>query len=179
MRPCWIARHSTITNTAARQMATGMGIALIARFMGPTWGPSGDARTQVGPILAPRTFLSGVIWPALFVTGCTESCHFENSWCNHWRKCHEILFPFQWLSKKSNFVIGQCRAKSIISASYTSCKSGVQVGLANNRHVHAMLHIGFCDFCSTEKQTNSQRLNSWPKTDSDERISPCCYVVYM
>ena len=34
---------------------------LIARFMGPTWGPSGAARTQVGPMLAPSTFLSGPV----------------------------------------------------------------------------------------------------------------------
>ena len=27
--------------------------ALIARFMGPTWGSSGTDRTQVGPMLAP------------------------------------------------------------------------------------------------------------------------------
>ena len=27
--------------------------ALIATFMGPTWGPSGADRTQVGPMLAP------------------------------------------------------------------------------------------------------------------------------
>ena len=33
--------------------------ALIARFRGPTWGPSGAARTQVGPMLAPWTLLSG------------------------------------------------------------------------------------------------------------------------
>ena len=32
---------------------------LLARFMGPTWGPSGDDRTQVGPMLAPWTLLSG------------------------------------------------------------------------------------------------------------------------
>ena len=34
---------------------------LIARFMGPTWGPSGANRTQVGPMLAPWTLLSGNI----------------------------------------------------------------------------------------------------------------------
>ena len=34
-------------------------ITLRARFMGPTWGPSGAYRTQVGPILAPWTLLSG------------------------------------------------------------------------------------------------------------------------
>ena len=33
---------------------------LIARFMGPTWGPSGADRTQVGPLLAPWT-----IWDLL------------------------------------------------------------------------------------------------------------------
>ena len=33
--------------------------ALIAGFMGPTWGPSGAYRTQVGPMLAPWTLLSG------------------------------------------------------------------------------------------------------------------------
>ena len=34
---------------------------LIARFMGPTWGPSGADRTQVGPMLAPWILLSGSI----------------------------------------------------------------------------------------------------------------------
>ena len=33
---------------------------LIARFMGPTWGPSGADRTQVGPKLAPWTLPSGM-----------------------------------------------------------------------------------------------------------------------
>ena len=32
---------------------------LIARFLGPTWGPSGADRTQMGPMLAPWTLLSG------------------------------------------------------------------------------------------------------------------------
>ena len=33
--------------------------ALIARLMGPTWGPSGADRTQVGPMLAPWTCYLG------------------------------------------------------------------------------------------------------------------------
>ena len=36
-------------------------IYLIARFMGPTWGPPGADRTQVGPMLAPWTLLTGMI----------------------------------------------------------------------------------------------------------------------
>ena len=35
-------------------------LSLIARFMVPTWGPSGADRTQVGPMLAPWTLLSGL-----------------------------------------------------------------------------------------------------------------------
>ena len=33
---------------------------LIARFMGPTWGPSGADMTQVGPMLAPWNLQSGM-----------------------------------------------------------------------------------------------------------------------
>ena len=32
----------------------------IARFMGPTWGPPGSSRPQMGPMLAPWTLLSGM-----------------------------------------------------------------------------------------------------------------------
>ena len=45
-----------------RSITTGKGSAglpLIARFMGPTWGPSGAARTHVGPMMAPWTLLAG------------------------------------------------------------------------------------------------------------------------
>ena len=34
-------------------------LTLMARFMGPTWGPSGADRTQVGPMLAPWTLPYG------------------------------------------------------------------------------------------------------------------------
>ena len=39
----------------------GMMAALIARFTGPTWVPSGADRTQEGPMLAPGTLLSGCL----------------------------------------------------------------------------------------------------------------------
>ena len=35
---------------------------LIARFTGPTWGPSGADRTQMGPILVPWTLLCGLVF---------------------------------------------------------------------------------------------------------------------
>ena len=34
----------------------------IAKFMGPTCGPPGSCRPQMGPMLAPWTLLSGLIW---------------------------------------------------------------------------------------------------------------------
>ena len=35
-------------------------ISQIANFMGPTWGPPGSCRPQMGPMLAPWTLLSGM-----------------------------------------------------------------------------------------------------------------------
>ena len=34
----------------------------IAKFMGPTWDPPGSCRPQIGPMLAPWTLLSGIVW---------------------------------------------------------------------------------------------------------------------
>ena len=33
----------------------------IARFIGPTWGPHGSCRPEMGPMLAPWTLLSGLL----------------------------------------------------------------------------------------------------------------------
>ena len=38
---------------------------LIVRFMGPSWGPSGADRPQVGPTLGPWTLLSGLLYRKL------------------------------------------------------------------------------------------------------------------
>ena len=55
--------HSMMThlhsNTNTLHLSSSISTALIARFMGPTRGPSGTDRTQVGPMLAPWTLLSG------------------------------------------------------------------------------------------------------------------------
>ena len=51
---------------------------LIARFMGPTWGPSGADRTQVGPMLVPWTLLSGKL------TYCNVRCEYHHHWTCRW-----------------------------------------------------------------------------------------------
>ena len=43
---------------------------LIARFKGPTWGPSGADRTQVGPMLDPWTLLSGLACTSVYLEEC-------------------------------------------------------------------------------------------------------------
>ena len=52
----------TITsNTKARTMCIFPGMySQIAKFMGPTWGPPGSCRPQMGPMLAPWTLLPGL-----------------------------------------------------------------------------------------------------------------------
>ena len=59
---CWVDWYTVLIwwlwdsqgMSHGRQLA-----AQIARFMGPTWGSHGVDRTQVGPVLAPWTLLSG------------------------------------------------------------------------------------------------------------------------
>ena len=57
-RESWDLCIATQLNRRAKR-APSHDLTLIARFMGPTWGPSGADRTQVGPMLDPWTLLSG------------------------------------------------------------------------------------------------------------------------
>ena len=45
--------------------------AQIARFMGPTWGPPGSCRPQVGPMLAPHLAIREITWYIDSVWPCT------------------------------------------------------------------------------------------------------------
>ena len=50
--------HYLWQQTMLKVRGSGL-LTLLARFMGPTWCPFGADRTQVGPMMAPRTLLSG------------------------------------------------------------------------------------------------------------------------
>ena len=56
----WYDISNFLYIVAFNHVRTVLRLSLIARFMGPTWGPSGAGRTQVGPMLAPWTLLSGL-----------------------------------------------------------------------------------------------------------------------
>ena len=70
----WETGHSNVTHQWTRCIYFLH--TLIARFMGPTWGPSGADRTQVGPMLAPWTLPSGY----LFQICLTTNIIYEQTW---------------------------------------------------------------------------------------------------
>ena len=62
---------------------------LIARFMGPIWGPSGAVRAQVGPMLAPWTLLSGYLMYFIYTKFLDYPCFDNDDICTfdttfHW-----------------------------------------------------------------------------------------------
>ena len=46
----------------------------IAKFMGLTWGPPGSYRSQMGPMLAPWTLLSGELTLRMITSLCCRGC---------------------------------------------------------------------------------------------------------
>ena len=48
---------------------------LIARFMGPTWGPPGAARTQVDPMLATQALLFGLLYTSDIAAPRCQAAH--------------------------------------------------------------------------------------------------------
>ena len=56
-RQSWHLDNSRVYRCMSHQIFT---LTLIAKFMGPTWGPPGSFWPQMGPMLAPWTLLSGL-----------------------------------------------------------------------------------------------------------------------
>ena len=62
-------------------------ISQIAKFMGPTWGPPGSCRPQMGPMLVPWTLLSG------YTDICTlPPCLYKADNLNHEWQTHPIIW---------------------------------------------------------------------------------------
>ena len=80
-KPCPCTRLSHWGLPCHMESENMVNTAQIARFMGPIWGPSGADKTQVGPMLAPRTLLSG------WFMQCSEA------WCH---KAEPVLTCRQW-----------------------------------------------------------------------------------
>ena len=91
--------HVLLVITVALNMDTGKKIwqcwsqacyprhiaSLIARFTGPTWGPSGADRTEVGSMLAPWTLLSEIMHNRAVLMSWTE---FQSTRLYHYECWH-------------------------------------------------------------------------------------------
>ena len=79
-------------------MCVWIEVSQIARFMGPTWGPSGSCRPQIGLMLASWTSLSRMIETAQFaaIPG-RLLCLYEMwlvKWSSHYERHHELTWEF-------------------------------------------------------------------------------------
>ena len=127
---------------------------LTARFMGPIWGPSGADRTQVGPMLAPWTLLSGQdpggphVGPMNFVI---------------WASWPERTSPPSFVMIKQS-VIGNKTAEGIYHHGHRGCQA---------KH-HWSLFLSFCDISHNfdikylEKMNN----NSWTRSTECVTVLP-------
>ena len=66
----WKSLKSSLLNNPVWQTPTQ-----IAKFMGPTWGPPGSCRPQMGPMLAPWTCYQGIVPLHVTATPAAPSSH--------------------------------------------------------------------------------------------------------
>ena len=84
-RICWKMPHRTIYYCSGSYIWAL--ISLIARFLEPTWSPSGADRSQVGPMMAPWSLLSGL----LFINHSNIVCH---------KSCRSFNPSYSWKHKR-------------------------------------------------------------------------------
>ena len=89
-RCCCRIRNDSLS--CARMMSRGHVISLIARFMGPTWGPPGTDRTQVGPMLPQWTLLSGLCQEFLITLTCFSGSILSNC-VSHFKVIQTYKYP--------------------------------------------------------------------------------------
>ena len=101
----------------------------IAKFMGPTWGPPGSCRPQMGPMLAPWTLPSGYIYQApLFPwQGVT--------WAQQTSRCMtQTLWSLTSTTPRQTWC---ATAPSLIKSAFIFCakQHDICVALWNERHI--------------------------------------------
>ena len=66
-----------------------------AKFMGPTWGPPGSCRPQMGPMLAPGTLLSGALHYCPFI----RAIHQWPQWIQKVFSSHDLIMLLLLMSR--------------------------------------------------------------------------------
>ena len=93
---------------------------LVTRFMRSTWGPPGADRTQVGPMLAPWTLLSGIVWngpPVIFITPLKWRHNEHDGVSNH--QPHDYLLNRSGADQRSTLrATGLCEGNSLMTGEF-------------------------------------------------------------
>ena len=63
----------------------------ISKFMGPTWGPPGSCRPQMGPMLARWTWLSGIVYNIVWYWTMYKQLCFVMIYVSH--VYYQLIFP--------------------------------------------------------------------------------------
>ena len=73
--------------------------------MGPTWGPPGSCRPQLGPMLAPWTLLLGISWKSIpLIMSCSQlwnNYSVTRSFINHWYGYYGMMYSINYAMFKS------------------------------------------------------------------------------
>ena len=101
---------------------------LIARFMGPTWGPSGSGRTQLGPHVGPMNFAIWGVDPHVTMWLTNQCLIFKSTGAIEMDFQCQIILPYQYLLPNSKFqndmrsvvprihrIIVSCGAQGLVS----------------------------------------------------------------
>ena len=118
-------------------------VSLIARFMGPTWGPSWADKTQVGPMLAPWTLLSGI--QSVYASWCYSQFVLSDNQLGSLRYSHWIINLFiKCTSPRQNIM--QLGLKNLSGLSKLFDNTEMQLDMREEyirEHVHSKLS---CDW---------------------------------
>ena len=128
----------------------------IAKFMGPTWGPPGSCRTQVGPMLAPWTLLSGMLVHHQL------DCYEEN-----WMQLMEEIQQFHSLE---NFTLNQNTIFLFKKCIWKWCLQ------------HVSHFVGTSMYQSRRQPANGQlnltRAHHWEKLSSHYRVMAVAELIW-
>ena len=89
--PLWGETIGSYVDSITRRQAVTGNLTLIARLIGPTWGPSGADRTQMVPLLAPWTLQSGEVSLILSWTNYLNVEPICRWFETKWRSCDVIV----------------------------------------------------------------------------------------
>ena len=105
----WPFIRLTISSQGANNAKTSQ----IATFMGPTWGPPGSCRPQMGPVFGPWTLLSGV-----FIPSRNMSCWPNDTGVSWWRHPMETFSALLALCVGNSPVTGEFPSKRPVTRSF-------------------------------------------------------------